>query len=94
MSRYEGSSVAGPGHRQEDWESEVTKGGIIIPDTAKEKPQQGKVVSVGKGKIMDDGSRLERMSRPANGAVRQVCRHRVKLDGKKSSSCVKTISSA
>ena len=34
---------------------EKTKGGIIIPDTAKEKPQKGKVVAVGKGKITDDG---------------------------------------
>jgi chaperonin GroES len=32
-----------------------TKGGIILPDTAKEKPQEGKVVAVGKGKIADDG---------------------------------------
>ena len=31
-------------------------GGIIIPDTAKEKPQQGKVLAVGKGKVKDDGS--------------------------------------
>ena len=36
-------------------EEERTKGGIIIPDTAKEKPQEGKVVSVGKGKYSDDG---------------------------------------
>ncbi len=36
-------------------EEEKTKGGIIIPDTAKEKPQEGKVVSVGKGKVADDG---------------------------------------
>jgi chaperonin GroES len=34
---------------------EKSKGGIIIPDTAKEKPQQGKVVAVGKGKVNDDG---------------------------------------
>lgn len=34
---------------------EVTKGGIIIPDTAKEKPQQGEIIAVGKGKIADDG---------------------------------------
>jgi chaperonin GroES len=34
---------------------EKTKGGIIIPDTAKEKPQEAKVVAVGKGKITDDG---------------------------------------
>ena len=36
-------------------ETEKTKGGIIIPDTAKEKPQQGKVIAVGKGKLNDDG---------------------------------------
>jgi chaperonin GroES len=36
-------------------EEEKTKGGIIIPDTAKEKPQEGKVVAVGKGKLNDDG---------------------------------------
>lgn len=32
-----------------------SKGGIIIPDTAKEKPQEGKVVAVGKGRMLDDG---------------------------------------
>ena len=37
-------------------EEEKTKGGIIIPDTAKEKPVEGKVVAVGTGKILDDGS--------------------------------------
>ncbi|HEY6418515.1 MAG TPA: co-chaperone GroES [Candidatus Binataceae bacterium] len=36
-------------------EEERTKGGIIIPDTAKEKPQEGKVIAVGKGKYNDDG---------------------------------------
>jgi len=36
-------------------EEEKTKGGIIIPDTAKEKPQEGKVVAVGKGKVTEDG---------------------------------------
>jgi chaperonin GroES len=36
-------------------EEEKTSGGIIIPDTAKEKPQQGKVIAVGKGKVGDDG---------------------------------------
>ena len=39
---------------EEDSEQKV--GGIIIPDTAKEKPQQGKVIAVGKGKVKDDGS--------------------------------------
>jgi chaperonin GroES len=36
-------------------EEEKTKGGIIIPDTAKEKPVEGKVVAVGNGKVMEDG---------------------------------------
>jgi chaperonin GroES len=34
---------------------EKTKGGIIIPDTAKEKPQQGKIIAVGKGRVNDEG---------------------------------------
>src|SRR6266487_1045477 len=38
-------------------EKEVKKGGIIIPDTAKEKPQEGKVIAVGNGKVNDDGKR-------------------------------------
>ena len=38
-------------------EEEKTAGGIIIPDTAKEKPIQGEVISVGNGKLMEDGSR-------------------------------------
>ena len=39
-------------------EKETAKGGIIIPDTAKEKPQQAKVVAVGSGRVLDDGKRL------------------------------------
>ena len=39
-------------------EEEKTKGGIIIPDTAKEKPQEGKVVAVGKGKMTEEGKLL------------------------------------
>ncbi|MGL4209586.1 MAG: co-chaperone GroES [Candidatus Adiutrix sp.] len=39
-------------------EEETTKGGIIIPDTAKEKPQQGKVVAIGNGKLLDNGTRV------------------------------------
>ncbi|MFQ5829957.1 MAG: co-chaperone GroES [Candidatus Methylomirabilia bacterium] len=42
--------------RQE--EQEVRRGGIIIPDTAKEKPQEGKAVAVGDGKILEDGRRI------------------------------------
>ncbi|MBN2430499.1 MAG: co-chaperone GroES [Acidobacteria bacterium] len=39
-------------------EKEQVKGAIIIPDTAKEKPQQGEVIAVGNGKIMDNGERV------------------------------------
>ncbi|MCX7956986.1 MAG: co-chaperone GroES [Endomicrobia bacterium] len=39
-------------------EKEVKKGNIIIPDTAKEKPQQGEVIAIGKGKVTDDGKVL------------------------------------
>ena len=37
-------------------EEEKSKGGIIIPDTAKEKPQEGKVIAVGNGKVREDGT--------------------------------------
>ena len=39
-------------------EEQTSKGGIIIPDTAKEKPAEGKVVAVGNGKVGDDGKRI------------------------------------
>jgi len=39
-------------------EEERTKGGIIIPDNAKEKPQQGEVIAVGNGKVLEDGKKL------------------------------------
>ncbi len=42
--------------RQE--EKETRKGGIIIPDSAKEKPQEGKVIAVGQGKVNDDGKKV------------------------------------
>ena len=40
-------------------ETEQMRGGLYIPDTAKEKPQQGKVIAVGPGKVSDDGTRIE-----------------------------------
>ena len=40
-------------------EEETTKGGIIIPDSAKEKPAEGEVIAVGKGKVNDKGERVE-----------------------------------
>jgi len=39
-------------------ESETAKGGIIIPDTAKEKPQKGEVLAIGNGKILENGTKL------------------------------------
>jgi len=39
-------------------EEEKTKGGVIIPDTAKEKPIEGRVIAVGDGKIKDDGTKI------------------------------------
>ena len=40
-------------------EHEVKKGGIIIPDTAKEKPQEGQVIALGTGKVNEDGKKVE-----------------------------------
>jgi chaperonin GroES len=37
---------------------EITKGGIVLPDTAKEKPKEGRVISVGDGRMTDDGKRI------------------------------------
>ena len=37
---------------------DVTKGGIFLPDTAKEKPQEGKVIAVGQGRLSEDGKRI------------------------------------
>lgn len=39
-------------------EKEVVRGGIVIPDTAKEKPQEGEVVAVGDGKVLDNGTKI------------------------------------
>jgi len=38
---------------------DISKGGIVLPDTAKEKPQDGKIVAVGPGKLTEDGKRLD-----------------------------------
>ena len=47
-------------------EGEQKIGGIIIPDSAKEKPQQGKILAVGDGKVTEDGTRLAMDVRPGN----------------------------
>ena len=43
--------------RRTEEDEQTTSGGIIIPDTAKEKPQEGEVIAVGQGRLLDDGSR-------------------------------------
>ena len=59
-------------------EEETTAGGIVLPDTAKEKPQKGKVVAVGDGKISEDtGKRIPLgRRRGRRGPLQQVRRHR------------------
>jgi chaperonin GroES len=59
-----------------------TKGGIILPDTAKEKPREGVVVSVGNGKLLDNGSR-QAMSVKKNDRVlfSSYAGSEIKLDG-------------
>ncbi len=47
-------------------EAETVKGGIIIPDTAKEKPQEGEVIAVGKGKTLDNGTKVELDVKPGD----------------------------
>jgi chaperonin GroES len=63
-------------------EEEKTKGGIIIPDTAKEKPQQGKVVSVGDGKLLDTGTRVKPGVKPGETVLfGKYSGTEIKLDG-------------
>ena len=50
-------------------EGEQKIGGIIIPDTAKEKPQQGKVVAVGQGKVKEDGGRIPLDVKPGDSIL-------------------------
>jgi chaperonin GroES len=63
-------------------EEEKTKGGIIIPDTAKEKPQQGKVVSVGSGKVLEDGKKITPSVKPGETVLfGKYAGTEIKLDG-------------
>lgn len=63
-------------------EREQIRGGIIIPDTAKEKPQEGEVIAVGQGKVLDNGTRVE-MALKAGDRVLfgKYSGSEVKLDG-------------
>ena len=64
-------------------EEEKTKGGIIIPDTAKEKPMEGKVIAVGKGRVAEDG-KLIKLDVKAGDRVlfSKYAGTEVKIDGK------------
>ncbi|MBL7106193.1 MAG: co-chaperone GroES [Phycisphaerae bacterium] len=60
-----------------------TAGGIVLPDTAKEKPQRGKIVSVGKGKVLDDGTtRKLEVKKGDNILFSSYAGTEIKIDGK------------
>jgi len=63
-------------------EEEKTKGGIIIPDSAKEKPQEGKVVAVGDGKLLDNGTKVPLTVKPGDKILfGKYAGTEVKIDG-------------
>ncbi|RPI54349.1 MAG: co-chaperone GroES [Acidobacteria bacterium] len=63
-------------------EGEQKIGGIIIPDSAKEKPQQGKVVAVGQGKVKEDGGRIPLDVKPGDSILfGKYSGQEIKLDG-------------
>jgi chaperonin GroES len=63
-------------------EGEQKVGGIIIPDTAKEKPQQGKVIAAGNGKVKDDGKRVTLDVKPGDTILfGKYSGQEIKLDG-------------
>jgi chaperonin GroES len=63
-------------------EEEVKIGGIIIPDTAKEKPQEGKVIAVGPGRLSEDGKRVPLEVKPGDRVlIGKYAGTEVKLDG-------------
>ncbi len=63
-------------------EEEKTKGGIIIPDSAKEKPQDGEVVAVGPGKVLDNGTKVAPEVKPGNRVLfGKYSGTEVKIDG-------------
>ena len=60
-----------------------TAGGIVLPDTAKEKPQRGKVISVGEGKTLDDGSRRQMQVKKGDTILfTSYAGTEIKIDGK------------
>jgi len=60
-----------------------TAGGIVLPDTAKEKPQRGKIVAVGEGKVLDDGSRRQMQVKKGDLVLfTSYAGSEIKVDGK------------
>jgi len=61
---------------------EKTKGGIILPDTAKEKPREGVVIAVGNGKVLDNGTRQAMTVKPKDRVIfSSYAGSEIKLDG-------------
>ena len=62
---------------------EVTKSGIVLPDTAKEKPQEGKIVAVGTGKMLENGSKVPLEVKEGDKVIfSKYAGTEIKLDGK------------
>ena len=60
-----------------------TAGGIVLPDSAKEKPQRGKIISVGEGKLLEDGSRSQMQVKKGDTVLfTSYAGSEVKIDGK------------
>ncbi len=61
----------------------VTAGGIVLPDSAREKPKQGKIISVGNGKLLDDGSRSKMQLKKGDVVLfSSYAGSEIKIDGK------------
>ena len=63
-------------------EEELSKGGIVLPDTAKERPQEGEVIAVGPGKLLDSGERAPMDVKPGDRVIfAKYGGTEIKLDG-------------
>ena len=63
-------------------EAETVRGGIVIPDTAKEKPQEGEAIAVGNGKLLDSGQRVALEVKPGDRVLfGKYAGNEIKLDG-------------
>ncbi|MBP2651136.1 MAG: groS [Firmicutes bacterium] len=61
---------------------EITKSGIVLPDTVKEKPQEGKIIAVGTGKVLDNGQRIALDVKEGNKVIfSKYAGTEVKIDG-------------